>query len=398
MSVRKRTWVTRTGETKEAWIADFTDGTGKRHIKTFTEKNSRGSPKKMAKAYAASVATAVNTGTHVALDGQTTIADAAEKWVKRVEANGMRNDGAAERATVRQYREHVRLHIVPRVGELKLAKLTKKDVENFRDGLLKKGDGKAAPKPLSRAMAIKVLTSFKSLLKVAGVGHHAADVTLGNKKRDQRKLEIGRDIPTPAEIKRLIDAAKDNPKKHAMLRTLVFTGLRASELRGLRWRDVDRTHGELRVTQRADRFNDIGSPKTKESRRTIPIGPELTRVLGTWWLQCPKTELDLVFPTSTGAVDHHKNVDRGLAPVMKAAGIVNKDGTPKYTGLHAFRHYFASWCINPKERGGRQLTPKVVQTLMGHSSIVMTLDLYGHLFPSGDDRTALAEDEKAALA
>jgi integrase len=50
-----------------------------------------------------------------------------------------------------------------------------------------------------------------------------------------------------------------------------------------------------------------------------------------------------------------------------------------------------------KERGGRQLTPKVVQTLMGHSSIVMTLDLYGHLFPSSDDRAALAEDEKAAL-
>jgi integrase len=391
MSVRKRTWVTRKRETKEAWIADFTDGSGKRHIRTFKQK-------KAADLYEANVTSAVGAGTHVSLDGNLTIADAAVDWIKRVEANGMRNDGPAERATVRQYREHVRLHIVPRAGKLKLAKLTKKDVENFRDGLLKKGEGEDAPKPMSRAMAIKVLTSFKSLLKVAGVGHHAADVTLGNKKRSQRKLEIGRDIPTPAEIKRLIDASKDNLKKHAMLRTLVFTGLRASELRGLRWRDVDRTHGELHVRQRADRFNDIGSPKTKESRRTIPIGPQLTLVLNEWWLKCPKGELDLVFPTRTGAIDHHKNVDRSLAPVMKAAGIVTKDGKPKYTGLHAFRHYFASWCINEKSRGGRQLTPKVVQTLMGHSSIVMTLDLYGHLFPRGDDRAALAEDEKAALA
>ena len=98
-----------------------------------------------------------------------------------------------------------------------------------------------------------------------------------------------------------------------------------------------------------------------------------------WKLACPKGELDLVFPTSTGAVDHHKNMLRSLAPVMTAAGVVDKSGKSKYA-LHAFRHFFASWCINPIERGGRQLTPKVVQTLMGHSSIVITLDLYGHLF------------------
>ncbi|MGB7042816.1 MAG: site-specific integrase, partial [Xanthobacteraceae bacterium] len=297
---------------------DFTDGNGKRHIRTFPiKKGSPGSPKKMADAYEASVAVAVNTGTHVALDGQTTIADAAEKWIKRVEANGMRNDGPAERATVRQYREHIDLHIVPRVGKLKLVKLTKKDVEHFRDAVLKKGDGKDAPKPLSRAMAIKVLTSFKSLLKVAGVGHHAADVTLGNKKRDQHKLAIGHDIPTPAEIKRLIDASKDNLKKNAMLRTLAFTGLRASELRGLRWRDIDLTNNELHVRQRADRYNDIGNPKTKESARTVPFGLLLSVVLKKWKLACPKGELDLVFPTSTGAVDYHKNVDRSLAPVIE---------------------------------------------------------------------------------
>jgi integrase len=51
---------------------------------------------------------------------------------------------------------------------------------------------------------------------------------------------------------------------------------------------------------------------------------------------------------------------------------------------HAFRHFFASWCINPKEHGdGSRI---FVQQLLGHSSIVMTLDRYGHLFPRGDDR------------
>jgi integrase len=87
---------------------------------------------------------------------------------------------------------------------------------------------------------------------------------------------------------------------------------------------------------------------------------------------------------------------RSLAPVMIAAGIVDKRGKPKY-GLHSFRHFFASWCINPKSRGGRELSPKVVQQLLGHSSINMTLDVYGHLFPKGDDRNELQEAARALL-
>ena len=79
---------------------------------------------------------------------------------------------------------------------------------------------------------------------------------------------------------------------------------------------------------------------------------------------------------------------------MKAAGVITKDGKPKYA-LHAFRHFFASWCINQKSAGGTELPVKVVQTLLGHSSIVMTLDIYGHLFPTGTDRAELDASEKA---
>ena len=82
---------------------------------------------------------------------------------------------------------------------------------------------------------------------------------------------------------------------------------------------------------------------------------------------------------------------------MAEAGVVNEDGSPKYA-LHAFRHFFASWCINPKERGGRELPPKVVQQLLGHGSIVMTLDRYGHLFPRGDDRNELSKAVGVLLA
>ena len=374
MSVRQRTWTTRKGEPKEAWIVDYTDQDGDRHIETFERK-------KDADAHHATVKVDLHKGIHTAPAKSPTVAEAAESWIKRVEADGR------ERTTVRQYRQHVNLHIAPRLGRLKLAHLTPAKVETFRDDLLAN---------LSRPMARKVLTSLKSLLKVAKHAHVAADVSVGSSKRAERKLEVGIDIPTPQEVRRLLHAAAGIRPRTLMI-IAISTGLRASELRGLRWRDVDLKHGELHVRQRADRYNAMGAPKSETSVRSIGLGPRVIAALKEWKLACPKGEADLVFPTSTGQIEHHANMLRSLAPVMIAAGVVDKKGAPKYA-LHAFRHYFASWCINRKAVGGRELPPKNVQTLLGHSSIVMTLDRYGHLFPRGDDRAELAKAEDALWA
>ena len=225
----------------------------------------------------------------------------------------------------------------------------------------------------------------------------AADVSVGRNKRSERKLEVGSDIPTPAEVRRLVDAAKDDARLRALVLTAALCGLRASELRGLRWADIDLKAGEVHVRQRADRYNNIGAPKSASSTRTIPLAPEVEAALKVWKLACPKGELDLVFPTRPGAIMYHRSMLDSLAPVMVAAGVVNKAGKPKY-GLHALRHFFASWCINRKADGGRELPAKVVQGLLGHGSIVMTLDRYGHLFPRGDDRAELAAASGALLA
>jgi integrase len=372
MSVRKK--VTHSnGEEIVWWLADYHDGAGKRHQVRFKTK-------KEAAAHHDQMKVAIRAGTHVALDNDLTIAGVADKWIRRVEAN------ARERATVRGYSEHIKLHIVPRIGAVKLAKLSKGHVEGFRDSLIQ-GD-----KALSRPMARKVLRSFKSLLRVVRCSHLADDVKIELDKRSKRKLEVCRDIPEPGEVARMVKAA--NGKLRVLLMTAASTGLRASELRGLRWSDVDLKANELHVRQRADRWNKIGPPKSAAGRRTIPLGPELVLAMKEWRLACPKGEADLVFPTSTGAVEHHKNMLRSLAPVMKKAGAVKNNGAAKY-GLHSLRHFFASWCINPQDRGGRELSAKVVQTFLGHSSIMMTLDIYGHLFRDGSDRAELAVSEKA---
>jgi integrase len=376
MSVRKRTWTTRKGEQKEAWIVDYTDQDGDRHIDTFERK-------KDADAHHDKVRLDVRHGVHTAVSKSETVAEAAERWVSRVEAEGR------ERGTLAQYRQHVKLHIAPRIGKYKLAHLTPPKVEAFRDDLLAN---------LSRPMARKVMTSLKSLLKAAKHAHVAADVSVGRSKRGERKLELGVDIPTPDEIKRLLQAATEAPiRPRTLLITAISTGLRASELRGLRWRDVDVKHSELHVRQRADRYNEIGQPKSASGARTIDFGPRVLAALKEWKLACPNSEGGFVFPTPEGKIEHHKNMLRSLAPLMKAAGVVDKGGEPKYA-LHAFRHYFASWCINRKAAGGRELPPKNVQQLLGHASIVMTLDRYGHLFPRGDDRAELAAAESALWA
>jgi integrase len=138
------------------------------------------------------------------------------------------------------------------------------------------------------------------------------------------------------------------------------------------------------------------------SRRAVPLAPEVVTDLKEWRIALgPEGEPDLMFPNASGRVEQHKSMLESTAPVLVAAGVVakDKDGKPvvdndgkprpRYA-LHACRHFFASWCINPMSRGGRGLSAKEVQALLGHETIGITMDIYGHLFPRGDDHAELA--------
>lgn len=214
-------------------------------------------------------------------------------------------------------------------------------------------------------------------------------------KRQNGKLKIGVDIPLPAEIRAITGCLQG--RWRPLLLTAIFTGLRSSELRGLRWSDIDLKNGELHVRQRADRYNVIGEPKSDAGTRTLPLPPTVVSTLREWKLACPKGELGLVFPNGNGNVENHQNIlTRGFFPAQVAARVMVK-GEPKYTGLHALRHFYASWCINRKQDGGLELPLKLVQERLGHATVVLTSDRYGHLFPRGDDGTELAAAEAALL-
>jgi integrase len=279
-------------------------------------------------------------------------------------------------------------------------------VREFEDRLAR-GD-KPTPQPRSAAMVRKVRTSLSGLLSDAQerglVSRNVVrDLRRARKRGKERqaerrqkgKLKIGVDIPTREEIRAIVGAAKG--RWRPILLTAIFCGLRGSELRGLRWTDVDLEKRELHVRQRADRYSAIGKPKSESGERTVPLTPIVVNTLREWRLACPKSEAGLVFPSAGGLVEHHKNiVERGLVPLMVAAGVAI-DGRAKYTGMHALRHFYASWCINRRVDGGLELPAKVVQERLGHSSIMMTMDVYGHLFPRGDDSEELAAAERSLL-
>jgi integrase len=395
MSVRKRSWTTPKGEAKVAWVVDYVDGSGKRRLKTFKLK-------KEADAFAATATVEVRQGTHVAESASVTVQQAGGFWIATAESNGL------ERTTVANYRSHVALHIAPLIGSLKLTGLSVPALRAFEDQLRK--DGRSA------LTVRKVMVSLGSLLADAQerglVGRNVVRDMSGRRKgadrqqdRQKGRLKIGVDIPTRDEIKAIVGALEG--RWRPILLTAIFSGLRASELRGLRWKDVDLSKRVLHVRQRADRFNAIGRPKSISGERTVPAPPIVCNALKEWRMACPKGELGLVFPNGSGNVEQLNNISRrGLHPTIIRAGVtVEEKGVdgeavilPKYSGMHALRHWYASWCINSTTDGGLGLTPKAVQERLGHSTIAMTLDVYSHLFPKGDDGDELAAAENALLS
>ncbi len=381
MSIRKRKWTTRLGEEREAWIVDYVDGQGERHIKTFERK-------KDADDYRATVKVDIRAGVHSS--GKVTVALAGKQWLKDAEER-------LEPATVESYQQHFEQHIVPFLGSVKLSQLTVPGVRAFMDKLRAEGRSPAMIKRVVGDLgAILANAQERGDVKQNVVRSRSRAKGKPSERRHKVRLKVGVDIPSPEEIRAIV--AHLQGRWRPLILTAIFTGLRASELRGLRWEDVDLKKGVLHVNQRADKFNTIGKPKSASGHREVPLPPLLVNTLREWKLQCPKSELGLVFPTGAGEIEYHSNiVTRGLIPVQVAAGIVDKTGNAKYPGLHALRHFYASWCINRVEDGGLGLPVKVVQHRLGHSSITMTSDIYGHLFPTGDDGKELEAAERALV-
>jgi integrase len=373
-SVYKRTWRGQDGKERVRWVSSYKDQHGRRHNKGFRAR-------KDAKAFLTLTEGEVIRGIHTPEHASITVAEAAALWLKRAELEQL------ERSTIAAYTGHVRFHIAPLIGSVKLAKLSTPVVQLFRDKLLE---------TRSRALAKKVLASLKSIIGEAMrrglvAQNTATGVAIDSKRRTEGKLTVGVDVPTKSEIGMLIEAAQG--RWRPLFVTLVFTGMRASELRGLAWDAADLDARVIHIRQRANLWGEIGAPKSAAGRRAIPMAPMVVNVLREWRLSCPKGPRNLVFPTSTGSVQTHGNiVARGWEPLQRSLGLVDERGRPRYR-LHSLRHFFASFCID------QGFNVKRLQTMLGHSSSQMTMDVYSHWMPNAeDDQTRFAAAEAAIFA
>jgi integrase len=369
-SIRKRTWTFK-GVEKSAWVVDYFDQGGTKRRKTFATK-------KAAVDWATTALHEVKQGIHTPASTSVTVARAGEMWIDECEAEGL------ERSTVQQRLQHLKLHINPFLGGHRLSDLTTPVIYQF-DARLRHGGR-------SLAMRRKIITSVKTMLsfcqKCALVAQNVAlPVKIkADDRAEQGPLREGVDYPSRAQMKLLLDSV--NARWRPLLITAMFTGMRASELRGLPWFNVDLDQGVIHVRQRADRWNTIGKPKSRAGKRDIPLAPIVINTLREWKLSCPASALDLVFPNGVGKVAKLQIwYTQFWTPLQEQCGL------PHY-GFHALRHVSASLFIAYLD-----WTPKRVQEVMGHSSITLTYDTYGHLFKDKDaDRDAMKKIEAAIIA
>jgi integrase len=365
MAIRKRTLPS--GLVR--WLAGYVDAAGERRFKMFGRKSD-------AEAWLTDTRHDVARGLHIPGSLSPTVKEAAALWIKRCSEKGL------ERSTLSAYEEHVDLHIVPFIGARRLSELTVPAVNAFADQLRDAGR--------SADMMKRVVKSLGAVFREARRRGLSAVAPTEGLELDLPERDDPRPvIPTKPELQAII--GNSGGRWRPLVLVAIFCGLRASELRGLRWRDVDFDTRQIHVSQRADIYRKIGRLKSKSAYRSIPCPSLVLNALREWKLQCPKGSLDLVFPSGAGTVEGLNSIIRlGFNPIQVAAGVVDSEGAAKY-GMHALRHACAALWI---ENGHN---PKQIQTLMGHSSIKLTFDVYGYLFSDAEGDQKAAEDIQARL-
>ena len=294
-------------------------------------------------------------------------------------------------AHVADLRSRLDKHILPRLGDLKLDRISPAAIEELRDAL--KAD-KYAPRTINAIIRI-VSAVFRSAINRDQVVRNPVDrierafmaareLKPGEKDAGSNDDKVDPDsILSPDEIATMLSATSPGLYR-ALFMTASVTGARSGELFALRWSDVEMTKGgegssiRIRRTVSWARLKDetirprYFPPKTKAGMRKVPIPVELLTALRAWKLQCPPTPDDLAFPAADGRPLRRSNVLRyGLWPALKRAEL-------RRVNIHSLRHSFASALI----MAGTPITE--VQALLGHASPAITLRIYSHWFQTKD--------------
>lgn len=264
-------------------------------------------------------------------------------------------------SAIRSYDETLRLHVLPAIGAIRLPRIQRDHIQAIVDDL---HSGGKSPSTIRNAI-VPVRVIFRRAIRSGEVSTNpCTDLDLPA-VRGRRKH-----IPSPAEAAALLTALPREDR--GLWATALYAGLRRGELRALRWEDIDLKAGVIHVRQAMDSRGAIIAPKSAAGTRTVPMAKVLRGYLKQHRLQAGASQ----YVFGSGSHPFHPG-----AVAMRARKAWT---TAKLTpiGLHDARHTAASVLI------AAGVNVKALSTYMGHSSITITLDLYGHLFPGNEDEAA----------
>lgn len=294
-----------------------------------------------------------------------TVQEYLEHWLSTIATSQVRP------RTMEHYDLCVR-RMIPYIGKLRLAKLTPNDIRAMEAALAEKN-----------GLASRTIHHCHSVLHNALTEAVKQDILVRNPIAAVAPPRIVRkELHTLSrqQVRQLL-AVSTGSRYHALWALLITTGLRLGEATALRWRDIDLVRGIATIQRSLQRQRKTGlvfvEPKTAGSRRAVqlPLGAialleehstiveKMRADAGEAW-----QEQDLVFPAAAGGPIEPGRINTALHRDLHMAGL------PRLR-VHDLRHSAATLLL---EEGTH---PKVVQDLLGHSTIAMTLDLYSHVTP-----------------
>ncbi len=335
--------------------------TGRRIRKTFPTRSA-------AKLWRQDAIVALRQGKLAEAKPKTTIREACDAWIADARAGIVRTRGGDpfKPGTTRAYSQALRLRVYPTLADAPFYRLRRAHLQDLVDRLVAAG---VAPATIN--------TTIGALGAIYGRAVHRNELdvspTTGVKIPAARN---GRErFATPEEATLLLAAVP--ARDRAVWATAMYAGLRRGETMALRWADVDLNAGTIHVQRSWDLEHGPAETKNR-NRRKVPIAAVLRERLAAERLrQLPG--IDLCFGL---------DVDRPFRPdrLQERADEAWADAGLQRLTLHDCRHTFASLAI------AAGVNAKALSSYMGHSSVAITLDRYGHLMPGNEAEAATLLD------
>ncbi len=290
----------------------------------------------------------------------------AERWLGNVRPT-------VREATHVSYSGAVKNHLTPYLGDTDLRAVTPETVRQFvaAKSEAKRPNGEPAWSPKT----IANLLGVAKLVFGAAVESGQVAVSPAERVKPPRRERAEREIPTADELARACSVAGD--PWALIFELLSWTGLRRGEALALTWGAIDLPAARIHVRASRGRYGE-GAPKSAAGRRIVPLTPSAVAALRRHRLaQAPDAAEDggRVFCSATGGPVDGDNLTRAWTRSLRKAGV-------RHMPLHSLRHLAASRMI------ATGASPKAVQAVIGHASIQLTYDTYGHLLPDSLDALA----------